>query len=252
MVSINPTGLKTLVAENTLSLFKGPQASQLATRLAGAPGIQAASKDHYAVISSLIDKLMDIKSGGSADVSGSAGTGSASSVEPSTAEKAASKAAFAAARGREDTAARAAIPADKRKYFDDLAGGNTWVLSDKPPPGNVEADIQQIRETMLAGMEGVVDNAFYRGLRQALLDGSMKIVPAGELPELGYATFSMTIYNDDGYVQGAAGAGTANLDYVREQRALGTHVSASSLNGIDYALSWSVSVEEKEKGSWAP
>jgi hypothetical protein len=204
-------------------------------------------ENHYTAIAVLIDKLMDIKSGKAG--ASSAGL-NASPDEPSAADKAAHKAVFEELKRNEDASRRAAIPADKRDWFDSLAGGNTWVLEDKPP-ADVAGDIEAIREQMVADI-GHADNAFYRGIKQALRDGSMKIVPTAEVPDFGYATFSMNIYNNDGYVQGGAGTGTGDLDYVRAQREQGVHVSAFSLNGNDYVLIWNVSAEEKEKGSWAP
>lgn len=88
-------------------------------------------------------------------------------------------------------------------------------------------------------------------MKQALLEGSFKIVPASEVPEFGFETYHMTIYNSDDYVQGSATRTFANMDYANEQREKGMHVSAFSLNGRDYVTMWPVSAEEKEKGSWA-
>jgi hypothetical protein len=247
MISISPAGRNTLAAENTLKLFRDLQQTQpLAAKVT--PTIEGGSKARFATIARLIDALMDIKSVGMGEPSAPA----TSSGGPTAEQRAAAHTAFEAAKVNEDTARRATIPADKKAWFDGLAGGGAWVLQDQPKvdAATVAADIQSKREEY-ASDTGRADIAFYRGLKQAAADGSLKIVPASEVAEFGYATFGATFYNADGFVQGSAYTGTANLQYAKDQREKGVHVSAFSLNGRDYVTMWPVSAEEKEKGSWA-
>lgn len=249
MVSVIPFGLKVFNTQNALDLFKAqPQPTKTAAA-AAAPSIESTSKARLAIIAGLIDKLIDIKSGG-----GTYSAASASSDEPTAEQRDAAKTDMAAAKANEDAALRARAPAEKKAWLDGLAGGGTWVMQEKPKAdaATVAADLATIKQSYASALSGSPDdNAYYRGMREAAANGTLKILPTSEVPEFGYETYDATIYQSDGFIKGGAGFSKANNEFVAQQREQGVHVSAFSLDGRDYVTMWPASAEEKEKGSWA-
>ena len=139
------------------------------------------------------------------------------------------------------------IPADKVAWLDSL-GADSWTVREPP-----EMDDAVFEKRVL---DGLVRNgsAKLEGFSDARADGSLKVQRAGELPELGYKSFQITLYKD-GKECGGAGFSVCNTDTWMEMRANGVYAGTGSVDGNDYVVTWPMAWQgedgEADPGTYA-
>lgn len=129
-----------------------------------------------------------------------------------------------------DAAYETGIPADRRAWLDSL-GAERWELRE---PQTLDD----------AGFEQRVMASLYKngsaklaGFAEARASGTLKIQRAADMPELGYRSFQVTLYQN-GEAYGGVGFSVCNTEHWMALRERGTYAGTGSVGGVDYVVTW--------------
>ncbi|MGF1619899.1 MAG: hypothetical protein ACFCUR_04725 [Rhodomicrobiaceae bacterium] len=184
-------------ALNTLKLLKA-SSPQSKPPLPEAPSIIVGDRTGLTTVSGLVAKLLDL---------------SASANLTAERTKAASTSDFSEAQIAKFRA----------------MGADAWV---RKPVEGTEEENRQLAWKMLTENAGK-DGAY----SEAIKNGTLRLVPASDVPEFGYRLHSVDLFKD-GHLMGGTSWSEANINYINEQRQKGIYVSAISVNGSDFVTMW--------------
>jgi hypothetical protein len=123
------------------------------------------------------------------------------------------------------------VPGDVRSSLEGT-GAASWRIRQYPAMDDAELT-RRVTETM-------IENGARRlaGFEEALANGTLRIEPAANRPDLGYRSTMVDLYNGAGEHIGGAGFTTFDSTAALELRRAGIYASGGSIAGNDYVVSW--------------
>lgn len=125
----------------------------------------------------------------------------------------------------------AMLPPDTARQLKE-AGATDWSLRSVPQLDDAELQIR-VREGLRASGASRL-----AGFDAAIASGTLTVERASRRPDLGYRSYVADLYDADGDHLGGAGFSVFDAGSVLALRMAGTYVSAGTLAGTDYVVSW--------------
>ena len=122
------------------------------------------------------------------------------------------------------------IPAGRVAWLNSL-GADRWEVRE-PPSIDDAAFEKQVMDSLYK-----TGSAKLSGFSDARADGTLKILRASDMPDLGYKSFQVTLYKD-GEAYGGVGFSVCNTEHWMAMRESGTYAGTGTVAGNDYVATW--------------